>query len=166
MTTKKPPQTKKTGSNKKNKIIKNKKAEELKGLHTEIVSIVLLMLAVFSWISIYKFRGLPLDDQFIGYLGSVYLQGIDAVFSQGAFLIPAFLLSWSIHTGVLKKMWSVRMWGISLLGLVILLAISVYHIPQGISEWEAGFKGMGGGYLGGILAYIFIKLVEKSALLS
>ncbi len=161
MTTKKPPQIRKTGSNKKNKIIKNKKTEELQGLHTEIVSIILLMLAVFSWVSIYKFRGLPHDDQFIGYLGSIYLQGIDALFSQGAFLIPAFLLSWSIHTGVLKKMWSVRMWGISLLTLVILLAISVYQIPQGISEWEAGFKGMGGGYLGGVLAYIFIKLVGR-----
>ncbi len=151
---------KKTGS-KKNKIIKNKKTEGTKGLHTEVVSISLLMLAVFSWVSIYKFRGLPHDDQFIGVLGTYYLKGIDAVFSQGAFLIPVFLLFWSIHTGVLKKLWSVRMWGMSMLTLVILLSISVYQIPQGISEWEAGFKGMGGGYLGGALAYIFIKLIGR-----
>ncbi len=155
------PSKKKTGSNKKSKIIKNKKTEETNGLHIEVVSIVLLMLAVFSWVSIYKFRGLPYDDQFIGVLGTYYLKGIDAVFSQGAFLIPVFLLFWSIHTGILKKLWSARMWGMSLLSLVILLSISVYQIPQGISEWEAGFKGMGGGYLGGALAYIFIKLIGR-----
>lgn len=160
MATKKTPPSKKMGSTKKSKI-KNKKPEELKGIQSEVLSIVLLMLAVFSWVSIYKFRDLPYDDQFIGFLGTYYLKGIDAVFSQGAFLIPAFLLFWSIHTGISKKLWSTRMWGISLLSLVILLGISVYQIPQGISEWEAGFKGMGGGYLGGALAFIFIKLIGK-----
>ncbi len=161
MSIKRASSSRKTGNNKKNKIIKNKKPEEIKGLQIEVISIVLLMLAVFSWVSIYKFRGLPHDDQFIGVLGTYYLQAIDAVFSQGAFLIPVFLLFWSIHAGVFKKMWSARMWGMSLLSLVILLGISVYQIPQGISEWEAGFKGMGGGYLGGALAYIFIKLIGR-----
>ncbi len=161
MSIKKAPPSRKTGSNKKKQITKNKKTEEAKGLNNEVVSIILLMLAVFSWVSIYKFRGLPHDDRFIGVLGTYYLQAIDAVFSQGAFLIPVFLLFWSIHTGVLKKMWSARMWGMSLLSLAILLGISVYQIPQGISEWEAGFKGMGGGYLGGALAYVFIKLIGR-----
>ncbi|KUG03813.1 cell division protein ftsk [hydrocarbon metagenome] len=160
MSVKKASSSRKTG-NRKSKIIKNKKTEEPKGLHIEVVSIALLMLAVFSWVSIYKFRGLPQDDQLIGFLGTYYLKGVDAVFSQGAFLIPVFLLFWSIHTGVSKKMWSARMWGMTLLSLVTLLGISVYQIPQGISEWEAGFKGMGGGYLGGALAYIFIKLIGR-----
>ena len=160
MPAKKTPTPKKTGNNTKRKV-NNKKVAELKGLHIELISIILLMLSVFSWVSIYKFRDIPYDDQFIGVLGSYYLKGLDLAFSQGVFLIPLFLLFWSIHTGVWKKLWSIRMWGVSLLSLFILLSISIYQIPEGISEWEAGFKGMGGGYLGGALAYILIKLVGR-----
>ncbi len=150
----------KKGNNTKRKV-NNKKAAESKRLQVEVISIVLLMLAVFSWVSIYKFRNLPYDDQFIGVLGSYYLKGLDLAFSQGVFLIPLFLLFWSIHTGIWKQLWSIRMWGVSLLSMLILLSISIYQIPIGISEWEAGFKGMGGGYLGGALAYVLIKLVGR-----
>jgi S-DNA-T family DNA segregation ATPase FtsK/SpoIIIE len=150
----------KTGKNTKRKT-NNRKTAEPKGLQIEVISIILLMLAVFSWVSIYKFRDMPYDDQFIGVLGSYYLKGLDLAFSQGVFLIPLFLLFWSIHSGVWKKLWSSRMWGASLLSLLILLSISIYQIPEGISEWEAGFKGMGGGYLGAVLSYVLIKLVGR-----
>jgi S-DNA-T family DNA segregation ATPase FtsK/SpoIIIE len=150
----------KTGKNTKRKA-NNRKATEPKGLKIQVISIILLMLAVFSWVSIYKFRDMPYDDQFIGVLGSYYLKGLDLAFSQGVFLIPLFLLFWSIHSGVWKKLWSSRMWGASLLSLLILLSISIYQIPEGISEWEAGFKGMGGGYLGAVLSYVLIKLVGR-----
>lgn len=160
MPAKKTSAPKKTGNKTKRKV-NNKKTAEPKGLHIEVISIILLMLAVFSWVSIYKFRDMPYDDQFIGVLGSYYLKGLDLAFSQGVFLIPLFLFFWSIHTGVWKKLWSTRMWGVSFLSLLILLSISIYQIPEGISEWEAGFKGMGGGYLGGTLAYVLIKLVGR-----
>jgi S-DNA-T family DNA segregation ATPase FtsK/SpoIIIE len=160
MSVKKITSSKKRGNNKNSKA-RQKKTTEMKGLHIEVTAIVLLMLAVFSWVSIYKFRDMPYDDQFIGVLGTFYIRSIDAVFSQGVFLIPLFLLFWAIHTGLFKKLWSIRMWGASILSLLVLLSISVYQIPEGISEWEAGFKGMGGGYLGGILAYVFIKLVGR-----
>jgi S-DNA-T family DNA segregation ATPase FtsK/SpoIIIE len=150
----------KTGKNTKRKT-NNRKTAEPKGLQIEVISIILLMLAVFSWVSIYKFRDMPYDDQFIGVLGSYYLKGLDLAFSHGVFLIPLFLLFWSIHSGVWKKLWSSRMWGASLLSLLILLSISIYQIPEGISEWEAGFKGMGGGYLGAVLSYVLIKLVGR-----
>lgn len=146
----------------------NKKAKKSKdnnkkndGLNIEIFSIILLMLAVFSWVSITKFRGLPMEGQFIGLLGTYYLLAIDAVFGQGAFLIPLFLLAWSIHTAVLKNVWSTRMWGVSMLALITLLGTSVYQIPQGINAWEAALKGMGGGYLGGALAYVFTQLLGQ-----
>lgn len=127
----------------------------------EIISIIMLMLAVFTYVSINKFQGLPQDHQFIGILGTVYIKGIEAVFGQAGLLVPAFFLAWSINTGLSKKIWNIRMWGVTILALDILLGFSLYEIPAGISEWEAGFKGMGGGYLGGILAFILIKLIGK-----
>ncbi|HEX3012179.1 MAG TPA: DNA translocase FtsK, partial [Syntrophomonadaceae bacterium] len=40
-----------------------------------------------------------------------------------------------------------------------LLIISLYYIPIGLNTWEAGVRGLGGGYLGGALAYILLKMV-------
>ncbi|MDD3024597.1 MAG: DNA translocase FtsK, partial [Syntrophomonadaceae bacterium] len=59
------------------------------------------------------------------------------------------------------KYWSIRMWGVTLLYLAILLGLSLYDIPGGINSWEAGLKGMGGGYLGGGLALILTKLLGE-----
>jgi hypothetical protein len=76
----------KTGKNTKRKT-NNRKTAEPKGLQIEVISIILLMLAVFSWVSIYKFRDMPYDDQFIGVLGSYYLKGLDLAGHQGQPLI-------------------------------------------------------------------------------
>ncbi len=145
----------------KKKSEKNAGDSQKNSVQMEILSIVMLMLAVFTYVSINKFQGLPEDHQFIGILGTVYIKGIEAVFGQAPLLVPAFFLAWSINTGLSRKIWSIRMWGVTVLALDVLLSITLYQVPAGISEWEAGFKGMGGGYLGGVLAFILIKLIGK-----
>ncbi|MDD3267748.1 MAG: DNA translocase FtsK 4TM domain-containing protein [Syntrophomonadaceae bacterium] len=131
------------------------------GIKKEVISITLFMLAVFVYISISRFQNMPESTQFIGVLGKYIMKALELVFGNGAVLISFFLLIWSIDMGINKKYWSVRMWGVSLLYLAILLWISLYDIPGGLDSWEAGLKGMGGGYLGGGLALLLGKLVGE-----
>ncbi len=131
------------------------------GIKGEIISIFLLMLAVFTYIVVTRFRGVGPDFPFIGLLGGYYLQGLEALFGLGALLVPFYLLFWSIHIGITHQYWSLRMWGASLLAGSVLLAISVYNIPVGLSPWEAGANGLGGGYLGGALAYVITQLLGR-----
>ncbi len=131
------------------------------GIKKEVISITLFMLAVFVYISISRFQNMPESTQFIGLLGKYIMKVLELVFGNGAVLVSFFLLIWSIELGINKKYWSVRMLGVSLLYLAILLWISLYDIPGGLDPWEAGLKGMGGGFLGGGLALILTKLVGK-----
>ncbi len=130
-------------------------------LKEEVLSVVIFMLAVFLFVSINNFQGVPEDKQFIGLIGTYLMHSLQLIFGNAALGISIFLLLWSIHIGVLKKIWSVRMWGISLLLLSIMVAMSVYDIPKGIDSWEAGLKGMGGGVIGGGLAFILMRLVGQ-----
>lgn len=131
------------------------------GIKGEIISIFLLMLAVFTYIVVTRFQGVGPDLPFIGLLGGYYLQGLEALFGKGALLVSFYLLLWSMHIGVTHRYWSLTMWGGSFLAVSLLLTISVYHIPVGLSPWEAGAGGLGGGYLGGALAYAITQLVGR-----
>ncbi|MDD2585572.1 MAG: DNA translocase FtsK 4TM domain-containing protein [Syntrophomonadaceae bacterium] len=161
------PDKKKTSSKAKSKSKKGNNLEKpLKehgegGIREEILSILLFTLAVFIYVSISKFQGLPEDIRFVGLLGKYIAKGLEVVLGQGAVIFAFYLLLWSIHIGVLKKIWSHRMWGGSLLAFTVLLCISLYDIPTGLNALEAGLHGLGGGYLGGSLAYVLVKLVGQ-----
>ncbi|HHW60372.1 MAG TPA: DNA translocase FtsK [Syntrophomonadaceae bacterium] len=165
--------TEKKKSNRKNKKVKraaarskakksnhkDKKKQTRPGLLEELFSVATFMLAVFLFVSISRFQGLPEDTQFIGLLGQYLIIGLQTACGDGAIFIPFFFLAWAIHTGISKKMWSLRMWGVTLLLLTVLTGISAYNIPVGMNPWEAGMRSMGGGYIGGALAYFLIKFV-------
>jgi S-DNA-T family DNA segregation ATPase FtsK/SpoIIIE len=53
------------------------------------------------------------------------------------------------------------MWGLTLLVLTELAYVSVYRIPLGLNAWDAALKGLGGGYIGGGLAYLLIRLLGR-----
>jgi len=131
-----------------------------RGIKMEIISLVLLMLAAFVYVSLTRFQGVPDETQFIGLLGSYVMKGLTILFGAAAVAVPLFLLVWSIHIGVTKEFWSQRMWGVILIGVAFILYLSLYHIPGGkITPLEAGMKGMGGGYIGGALATAIAKLI-------
>jgi len=127
----------------------------------EILALAVFMLAIFVYISVSQFSGRPESTQFIGLLGSYILKGLELLLGTGAVFFSFYLLFWSIDIGIDKKMWSTRMWGASLLFLSCLLWFSLYDIPNGLSAWEAGIKGMGGGVLGAVLATGVITLLGK-----
>jgi S-DNA-T family DNA segregation ATPase FtsK/SpoIIIE len=131
----------------------------------EIISLILLMLAVFIYLSVKKFYGLPEDALFIGLLGTYISFGLNWLLGEGAIISSFFLLFWAIHIGINKKIWSGQMWGLVILFLALLVCISVYTIPKGLTELEAGLKGMGGGALGGALAYALMQLLGRAGTL-
>lgn len=130
-------------------------------IRAEVVSAVLLMLAVFMTVSLRNTANLTNSDQFIGILGTHLSGFILGLFGTGAMIAPLFLLFWSIHIGVYHKLWSVRMAGFTLLSITALIYMSTYHIPLGLNTWEAAMGGMGGGYIGGGLAYALIRLFGR-----
>ncbi|NLW91280.1 MAG: DNA translocase FtsK [Syntrophomonadaceae bacterium] len=131
-----------------------------RGIQMEIISMVLLMLAAFVYVSLTRFQGTPDETRFIGLLGSTIMKGFNLLFGRAAIAVPLFMLAWAIHIGVLKEYWSTRMWGITLLAVAFLVYMGMYHIPGGkITPMEAGMKGMGGGYIGGALATAISKLI-------
>lgn len=127
-------------------------------LSREVLSIVLLMLSVFLYIGLHKFQGVPQDARFLGIIGASVLKLILAVFGDGSFVAVIFLLLWSIQIGIEKRIWSIRMSGVTSLCLTILASLAIYDIPGGLSAWEAGVRGMGGGYIGGMLGFTLDKL--------
>ncbi len=160
-TRKKKPGRSKTASREKTTKIEKKDQEAKSNIKNEIISMVIFTLAVFIYIIISKFQGLPEDTPFIGLVGTYMMNSFGLIFGQGALLTSFYLLCWSIHIGITKKIWSDRMWGVSIIAVAYLISISLYDIPKGLNAWEAGLKGMGGGYLGGSLAYLITGLVGK-----
>lgn len=128
----------------------------------EILSIIFFMIALFIYVCIRNFQGLPNDAQFIGLVGTYVMQGLEKGFGSAVFIVALYFLAWSIHLGLLKKVWSDRMLGVTLLAISVLVIISLYHIPLGMNAWEAGMRGMGGGFTGGALAYIMLKMFGRA----
>ncbi len=128
-------------------------------LSKEILSLVFFMLAVFIYIGLLEFSNQPDANRFIGIVGTNFLGILEKLFGEGAVGFAFFLLACSIHLGVLKKSWSSRMWGAFTLYITTLIFLSIWDIPGGLSPWEAGIRGMGGGYVGGILALAAMKLI-------
>jgi len=163
-------QAKKNNTPKKRNPLPDSKVSKVKNTSThskgwkfreEVASAVFFMLAVFIFASLRNFHGSPEDQQFIGILGTQLSKALQIVFGQAALLVSFYMLFWSIHIGIVKKMWSIRMWGLTMLMLTIMVAMSIYDVPQGITAWEAGLKGMGGGAVGGGLAYILLRLLGQ-----
>jgi len=130
-------------------------------IRAEVVSVILFMVAVFITLSLRNSAGLANDAQFIGILGTYLSSVMRSLFGSGAMIAPLYLLFWSIHIGLYKKIWSVRMGGLTLLSLTVIVYLSTYDIPLGLNSWEAALGGMGGGYVGGGLAYGLIRLLGR-----
>ncbi|QGT99649.1 DNA translocase FtsK [Candidatus Syntrophocurvum alkaliphilum] len=138
---------------------KTNNKEKKSYIREEILSIIVLMIAVFVYVGLRNYQGIPDSDQFIGLIGIQLMRLIDISFGLASILVPLFLLIWSIHIGVIKKLWSVRMWGVAILAIAILISISIYNTPKGITSLDAGIKGLGGGYIGGFISYSLVTLV-------
>ncbi|NLB88206.1 MAG: DNA translocase FtsK, partial [Syntrophomonadaceae bacterium] len=154
----------KTKVSRKNNVCKlenKERSDKLVDIKYEIISLLLFVLAVFTYISVSKFKGIPEDIQFIGLLGTYLMKALEFLLGEAAILVSFYILFWAIHVGVLKKLWSVRMWGVSLLFISVIIAIGIYNIPGGMNPWEAGKKGMGGGYIGGAIAFLWLQLLGK-----
>lgn len=131
-------------------------------LGREVLSITLFMLAVFLYVGLSKYQGNPQDTQFLGIIGTSALSLMHTLFGvAGAYVVVFFLLIWAIHIGLEKEIWSSRMSGVIVFGLTYLVSLSLYNIPGGLTAWEAGKLGMGGGYLGGALGYILSKMLGE-----
>lgn len=150
------PRKKTTVSNNK-KIVQ--KQNSRKRIREDIIAIVLFTLAVFFYLALKQYQGLPQDNEIIGIIGIYLILFLETIFGQATLLVPIFLLLWAIHIAVFKRYWSIRMWGITLLIMSILISKSIYSIPGGLNPLEAGMKGLGGGYLGGIIAFVLNKLL-------
>jgi len=133
--------------------VEKEKSSEKELLHTpfraEIVSAILFMLAVFMLIALNNTEGIASDLQFIGVLGTYLSWLLTALFGVVALIAPLLLFCWSVHLAVVKRWWSIRMWGLIILTFSILIYVSIFQVPMGLNPWEASLKGMGGGYLGG-----------------
>jgi S-DNA-T family DNA segregation ATPase FtsK/SpoIIIE len=155
------PTTKKRKVNKKPTRIKKKETPQQNTLRNEVLSIIAFVMALFIYISVSKAQGIPEDIQVIGWMGSRVAVGLEMAFGKGAIVVSFLLLAWAIHLGMYKQTWSIRMWGVSLLFICVLIYYGLYDIPSGLNPWTAGQRGMGGGLLGGGIAYIFIQLVGQ-----
>ncbi|MGI5912803.1 MAG: DNA translocase FtsK [Syntrophomonadaceae bacterium] len=142
----------------KNKVKKSKTRDKFAGIKAEIASIIVFMLALFAYICLSQAESLSGNEQFVGLLGWGLTEGLELLLGDGALIASFYLLLWSIHIGVLKEYWSYRMWGVTLFALAIIIGFSIYSIPRGLNPLEAAAKGMGGGYLGGSLGYVMLKL--------
>ena len=71
------------------------------------------------------------------------------------------MLAWSIHTGILKRVWSNCMLGLCLIYMDMLIWFSIYNIPGGITILSAGLKGLGGGLIGGALAHGLTSIIGQ-----
>lgn len=132
-----------------------------KAIKLEIMAAAMFMVAVFMIVSLNNYRGAGDDTQIIGLLGTYLSRFLQAMFGHGAWLLVFYLLVWALHTGFYKRLWSVKMAGLTLLSVSFLVYISVFQIPLGLNPWEAGLKGLGGGFLGGALAYICMRLLGQ-----
>jgi len=130
-------------------------------IHAEIIAVIIFMTAVFIMVSLMNVQGLPDDNKLIGMVGTCSNRAVQGLFGASALAAPFYLLFWAIHISIYKKWWSTRMWGLTLLFLTELVYLSIYKIPLGLDSWEAGLKGLGGGYLGGGLAFLLASLLGK-----
>jgi S-DNA-T family DNA segregation ATPase FtsK/SpoIIIE len=136
----------------------------LEHLKFDILSLLVFTVAVFAYVCLRKAQGIPDDSLIIGWLGTALKSGLEYVCGEGAVLGPLFLLGWSAHLGINKKTWSTQMWGLLIVSLVGIIMVAVYRTPPGMNQWEAGQAGVGGGYLGGSLAYLLTRLVGNVGL--
>ncbi|MGI5920262.1 MAG: DNA translocase FtsK [Syntrophomonadaceae bacterium] len=137
----------------------NKEKTKTSFLEVEVMSVIFLMLAVFIFVCLRNHQVFPDDTKFVGLIGSFITDVLEALLGTAALLAAFYFLSWAIHLGTIKKYWSIRMTGVTILTLTVLIAISLYRIPIGFNSWEAGIRGLGGGYIGGALGYALFKLV-------
>ena len=60
-----------------------------------------------------------------------------------------------------EKYWSVQVGGIILLAVNVLTLLSLVRIPGGMDSLQAARVGLGGGYVGGVVAYALLHLIGR-----
>ena len=140
------------------------KTEENKtrsAVREEIAGVLLLAFGVFLTAAVFKYKANPQDAEAIGIVGRYMVMGLEKATGTALFLAPVFLFLWAAHLLVMKKYWSVRMGGVTLMSLVLLIFLSITRIPGGMDSLQAAGAGLGGGYLGGALAWAMVHLLGR-----
>ena len=126
-------------------------------LHAGLAFGVGLFLAV----SLLCYSGKPNDNEIIGILGTNLVWGMEMLLGPVSFLLPLFLILWSLHIVRARSYWSARMTGLALISCSVLMYFSMYRIPEGLETWEAARAGLGGGMAGGALTVVLTKLTGR-----
>ena len=114
----------------------------------DVFFVFAVILAIFLYLGIRHLAEVEHSNAYFGVLGTTIVKVIGILCGNTAFVVPLFFLAWAIHMLILKKIWSLSMWGMSLFLLTLLAWNSGYRIPLGMNGWEAAKYGMGGGYIG------------------
>ncbi|ADI01817.1 MAG TPA: DNA translocase FtsK [Syntrophothermus lipocalidus] len=127
----------------------------------EISGILLLALSVFLMVATLKYKGNPQDQEAIGIIGTYLIMGLEKATGAALPLVPVFLFLWAFHLLVAKRYWSLRMGGLALVSVLFLTFLSIARIPGGMDSLQAAAAGLGGGYLGGTVAYVLVHLLGR-----
>ncbi len=148
---------------KKKQVKEQAKTEEKarSAVREEIVGVLLLAFSIFLVAALAEYRGNPQDAEAIGIIGRYMVIGLEKAMGTALLLAPIFLFLWAFHLLVIKRCWSMRMGGAALISLVLLTFLSITRIPGGMDSLQAARAGLGGGYVGGIIAYAAVHLLGR-----
>jgi len=127
----------------------------------EILAIVVAALAIFLFLVLSMYDGAKSDYQFVGIIGAAARKALYSVLGYACVFIPLLLAVWAYTLGKEKTFWNTRMTGSALVYLAIIMVYSLRNKPIGLTPWEAGSAGLGGGYLGGAISWVTLKLVGR-----
>ncbi|MGE5379797.1 MAG: DNA translocase FtsK 4TM domain-containing protein [Methylocystaceae bacterium] len=127
----------------------------------EILAVLVGALAVFLFLVLSMYNGANTDYQFIGIVGAAARQALLTMVGGACVFIPLLLAAWAYTIGKTKTYWSTRLTGSVLFYLGIIMVYSLRNCPIGLTPWEAGKVQLGGGYLGGAVSTLTLKLVGR-----
>ncbi|MCL0100231.1 DNA translocase FtsK [Peptococcaceae bacterium] len=122
-------------------------------LRYEVLGIVLLVLALLSFISFYT------DS--LGFVGSFIGRVLKGICGEGRIIIPIAFSIWGIRL-IIKRKTSVsttQVFGSLLLFIIIL---TLLHLPYPMEQiFDVGYEGLGGGLAGALFSYLLQKAFGK-----
>ncbi len=138
--------------------MKKKSAPISKDLKDELISIFLIVFAIFIFLSIWKGSG-ENPSGAIGTIGALIYNFLHTTTGQGKILVPSILILTGMYTLLQKKTWD---YFTTVSWLVLLTAgLSLIHLtlPVELQNYKSGLNGHGGGIIGGISVMITNKLL-------
>jgi S-DNA-T family DNA segregation ATPase FtsK/SpoIIIE len=140
---------------------KSQPSPAARGFREEMVGLFFMAWSLFLFMAVLKYQGTPEDNAAIGWLGTSSVLLMEKLAGIGLVLVPLLLALWSIHIMWKKKYWSVQVGGIILLAVNVLTLLSLVRIPGGMDSLQAARVGLGGGYVGGVVAYALLHLIGR-----